>query len=174
MFEVFDNRGSTSLMYQRSKCFFPHFRFGHFRNINPRPLFNTNIFLISAKYGLRNHFWPLENGFLMRKKSSRRNISTNAYILKSLSWSIGNITTYWEIVLGFFGLQSRCVVHLNSSEAVLVILESYCAFWGVGEQKVLEWSGIRWSQDQKYSLINLNTKFAVQHLFPTACFKIPN
>ena len=82
----------------------------------------------------------------MRKKSSRRNISTNAYILKSLSWSIGNITNYWEIVLGFFGLQSRCVVHLNSSEAVLVILESYCAFWGVVEQKVLEWSGIRRSE----------------------------
>ena len=138
MFEVFDNRGPTSRMYQRSKWLFPHFRFGHFRNVNPRPLFNTNIFLISAKYGLRNHFWPLENGFLMRKKSSRRNISTNAYILKSLSWSIGNITNYWEIVLGFFGLQSRCVVHLNSSEAVLVILESYCAFWGVDKQKVLD------------------------------------
>ena len=126
------------VMYQRSKWLFPHFRFGHFRKVNPRPLFNTSIFLISAKYGLRNHFWPLENGFLMRKKSSRRNISTNAYILKSLSWSIGNITTYWEIVLGFFGLQSRCVVHLNSSEAVLVILESYCAFWGVDKQKVLD------------------------------------
>ena len=85
--------------------------------------------------GSETTFWPLENGFLMRKKSSRRNISTNAYILKSLSWSIGNITTYWEIVLGFFGLQSRCVVHLNSSEAVLVFLESYCASWGVVEQK---------------------------------------
>ena len=37
------------------------------RNENLRPLFNTNIPPISGKYGLRNHFWPLESCFLMRK-----------------------------------------------------------------------------------------------------------
>ena len=34
---------------------------------NLTPLLNTNIPLISGKYGLRNHFWPLESRFLMRK-----------------------------------------------------------------------------------------------------------
>ena len=38
------------------------------RNKNLRPLFNTNIPPISGKYGLRNHFWSLESGFLMRKR----------------------------------------------------------------------------------------------------------
>ena len=37
------------------------------RNKNLRPLFYRNIPLISGKYGLRNHFWPLESRFLMRK-----------------------------------------------------------------------------------------------------------
>ena len=37
------------------------------RNENLRPLLSTNIPLISGKYGLRNHFWPLESHFLMRK-----------------------------------------------------------------------------------------------------------
>ena len=32
-----------------------------------RPLFNTNMPPISEKYGLRNHFPPLERSFLMRK-----------------------------------------------------------------------------------------------------------
>ena len=35
------------------------------RNQNLRPLFNTNIPPISGNYCLRNHFWPLESGFLM-------------------------------------------------------------------------------------------------------------
>ena len=37
------------------------------RNENLRPLLNRNITLNSGTYGLRNHFWPLENGFLMRR-----------------------------------------------------------------------------------------------------------
>ena len=32
-----------------------------------RPLFNTNMPPISEKYGLRNHFPPLQRSFLMRK-----------------------------------------------------------------------------------------------------------
>ena len=38
---------------------------------NLRPLLNTNIPLISGKYGLRNHFWPLESHFLMRKSEKK-------------------------------------------------------------------------------------------------------
>ena len=38
------------------------------RNENLRPLLNRNIPLISGKYGLRNHFWPLENGFSHEQK----------------------------------------------------------------------------------------------------------
>ena len=33
------------------------------RNENLRPLFNRNISLIRGKYGLKNHFWPLESPF---------------------------------------------------------------------------------------------------------------
>ena len=41
------------------------------RNENLRPLLNTNIPLISGNYGLRNHFWPLESRFLMRKNEKK-------------------------------------------------------------------------------------------------------
>ena len=41
------------------------------RNENLRPLTNTNIPLDSGKYGLRNHFWPLESCFLMRKSEKK-------------------------------------------------------------------------------------------------------
>ena len=41
------------------------------RNENLRPLLNRNIPLISGKYGLRNHFWPLKSGFLMRKSEKK-------------------------------------------------------------------------------------------------------
>ena len=38
---------------------------------NLRPLLITNIPLISGKYGLRNHFWPPESLFLMRKSEKK-------------------------------------------------------------------------------------------------------
>ena len=41
------------------------------RNENLRLLLNTNIPLISGNYGLRNHFWPLESRFLMRKNEKK-------------------------------------------------------------------------------------------------------
>ena len=41
------------------------------RNKNLRPLLNRNIPPIDGKYGLRNHFWPLESGFLMRKSEKK-------------------------------------------------------------------------------------------------------
>ena len=37
------------------------------RNKNLSPLLNRNIPLISGHYGLRNHFWLRESGFLMKK-----------------------------------------------------------------------------------------------------------
>ena len=48
------------------------------RNKNLRPLFNTNIPPISGKYGLRNHFWSLESGFLMRKREENDFFSKSA------------------------------------------------------------------------------------------------
>ena len=41
------------------------------QNENLRPLLNRNIPLITGKYGLRNHFWSLESGFLMRKSEKK-------------------------------------------------------------------------------------------------------
>ena len=38
------------------------------RNKNLRPPLNTNTSLISGKYGLRNHFWPLESDFSHEQK----------------------------------------------------------------------------------------------------------
>ena len=38
------------------------------RNENLRPLLITNIPLFSGKYGLRNHFWPLESDFSHEQK----------------------------------------------------------------------------------------------------------
>ena len=43
------------------------------RNENLRPLLITNIPQFSGKYGLRNHFWPLESRFL-RRKSEKNSI----------------------------------------------------------------------------------------------------
>ena len=40
-------------------------------NENPRPLLNRNIPLISGKYGLRNHFWPLKVFFSWGKVRKR-------------------------------------------------------------------------------------------------------
>ena len=50
---------------------FPHSRFGHFQCPKRKPLFNRNIPLISGKYGLRNHFWPLKSVFLTRKSKKK-------------------------------------------------------------------------------------------------------
>ena len=49
---------------------FPHYRFGHFRDWAEylRPLLKRNIPLLSGKYGLWNHFWPLESGFSHEQK----------------------------------------------------------------------------------------------------------
>ena len=41
------------------------------RNENLRPLLNTNIPLISVKYGPRDYFSPLESRFLMRKSEKK-------------------------------------------------------------------------------------------------------
>merc|ERR1712012_1095254 len=55
-----------------------------------RPLFNTNIPPISGKYGLRNHFWSLESGFLMRKREENDFFSKTAQ-LPILSFWILNV-----------------------------------------------------------------------------------
>ena len=63
------------------------------RNENLRPLLNTNIPLISGKYGLRNHFWPLESRFLMS------NSEKNAFFSKSFH---GPILIFWNLILYTF------------------------------------------------------------------------
>ena len=49
-----------------SCCFILRSDASRARNENLRPLLSTNIPPISGNYGLRNHFWPLESGFLSR------------------------------------------------------------------------------------------------------------
>ena len=60
------------------------------RNENLRPLLNTNIPLISGNYGLRNHFWPLESRFLMRK-NEKKSIFSKPPNLPILSFWILNL-----------------------------------------------------------------------------------
>ena len=60
------------------------------RNENLRPLLNTNIPLISGNYVLRNHFWPLESCFLMRK-NEKKSIFSKPPNLPILSFWILNL-----------------------------------------------------------------------------------
>ena len=79
-------------MHSKWKWPFPHSRFGHFhssaQNENLRPPLNTNIPLISGKYGFRNHFWPLESRFLMRK-SEKNAFPFSQNPLMDRFWSLG-------------------------------------------------------------------------------------
>ena len=78
------------------------------RNKNLRPLFNTNIPPISGKYGLRNHFWSLESGFLMRKREENDFFSKSAK-LPILSFWILNV----HIIICQFQKRST-VIHFFS------------------------------------------------------------
>ena len=79
-------------LFKLKKGLFLTFRMGtsNARNKNLRPLFNTNIPPISGKYGLRNHFWSLESGFLMRKREENDFFSKSAK-LPILSFWILNV-----------------------------------------------------------------------------------
>ena len=86
-------------------------------NENLRPLLNRNISPISGKYGLRNHFWPLESGFLMRKseKKSPNFLGPLLPILKLtfLEWSRNFRKFGFKKMMGIFfyltSLQDPCV-----------------------------------------------------------------
>ena len=78
------------------------------RNKNLRPLFNTNIPPISGKYGLRNHFWSLESGFLMRKREENDFFSKSAKV-PILSFWILNV----HIIICQFQKRST-VIHFFS------------------------------------------------------------
>ena len=84
--------GSFLKLAKVKKGLFLTFRMGtsNARNKNLRPLFNTNIPPISGKYGLRNHFWSLESGFLMRKREENDFFSKSAK-LPILSFWILNV-----------------------------------------------------------------------------------
>ena len=93
--------------FQLKKWLFLTFWMGtsNARNKNLRPLFNTNIPPISGKYGLRNHFWSLESGFLMRKREE------NDFFSKICNNSILRFTylksaqNFWLFCIStFFGL----------------------------------------------------------------------
>ena len=79
------------------------------RNENLRPLLNTNIPLISGKYGLRNHFWPLESRFLMRKneKKSIFSLGPNGPILQFFWFS--TFTTDYIYTVQLYGRDCELV-----------------------------------------------------------------
>ena len=57
------------------------------RNKNLRLLQNTKIPLISGKYGHRNHFWPLERRFFMRKSEKKGPNSKSSRGRILISWN---------------------------------------------------------------------------------------
>ena len=97
-------------LFKLKKGLFLTFRMGtsNARNKNLRPLFNTNIPPISGKYGLRNHFWSLESGFLMRKREENDFFSKSAYF-PILSFWILNV----HIIICQFQKRST-VIHFFS------------------------------------------------------------
>ena len=97
-------------LFKLKKGLFLTFRMGtsNARNKNLRPLFNTNIPPISGKYGLRNHFWSLESGFLMRKREENDFFSKSAK-LPILSFWILNV----HIIICQFQKRST-VIHFFS------------------------------------------------------------
>ena len=81
------------------------------RNENLRPLLNTNIPLISGKYGFRNHFWPPESRFLMSKSEK------NAFFSKPFN---GPILIFWNLILYTFlctKIKKFTIVHFFSLDA---------------------------------------------------------
>ena len=58
------------------------------RNENLKPLLNTNIPLIGGIYGHRNHFWPLESRFLMRKSEKKGPNSKSPDGRVLISWNL--------------------------------------------------------------------------------------
>ena len=106
---ISEQRQSQSL-FKLKKGLFLTFRMGtsNARNKNLRPLFNTNIPPISGKYGLRNHFWSLESGFLMRKREENDFFSKSAK-LPILSFWILNV----HIIICQFQKRST-VIHFFS------------------------------------------------------------
>ena len=101
---------TTNFSTRSQEGLFLTFRMGtsNARNKNLRPLFNTNIPPISGKYGLRNHFWSLESGFLMRKREENDFFSKSAK-LPILSFWILNV----HIIICQFQKRST-VIHFFS------------------------------------------------------------
>ena len=58
------------------------------QNENQRPLLNSNLPLISGKYDPRNHFWPLEGRFLMRKSEIKGPNSKDSKMRILISWNL--------------------------------------------------------------------------------------
>ena len=87
------------------------------QNENLWPLLNTNIPLISGKYGLRNHFWPLEveSRFLMRKIEKTR-FSQNLFI--SGFWSFG----FLIYTLSGANLKKNTVIHFFSQSMFPILV----------------------------------------------------
>ena len=102
------------------------------RNKNLRPLFNTNIPPISGKYGLRNHFWSLESGFLMRKREENDFFSKTAQ-LPILSFWILNVHIIIcqfqkrSAVIHFFSL-SPCSCHMCHLSKLFLVCISPALF----------------------------------------------
>ena len=89
------------------------------QNENLRPLLNRNIPPISGKYGLRNHFLPVESGFLMRKREKKGPITFQAPCSRFKDLHFWNrlvisenlaLKKFWVFFVDLTGLQDLCVL----------------------------------------------------------------
>ena len=87
------------------------------RNENLRPLLNKNVPLIKGKYGLRNHFWPLESRFLVRKSAKNWifSKSPNVPILNFFWWLLTHFQyqTAWRKWWRLFLFLTHALVPCN-------------------------------------------------------------
>ena len=120
-------------------------------NKNLRPLLTRNIPLISGKYGLRSHFWPLESGFLMRKSEKK---SPNFLLWYGLILKFTYLESTHQIrqfaknrIFGSFFLfvMSSGLMwpfHLSLANAEVEIKMHYLMFWDFSskaqQQKLIE------------------------------------
>ena len=86
------------------------------RNKNLSPLLNRNIPLISGHYGLRNHFWLRESGFLM-KKSEKKGPNFLGPLLPILRLTFLESPCNfrqlgWNRIFGFFSIRQVLRAHV--------------------------------------------------------------
>ena len=86
------------------------------RNKNLRPLLNRNIPLVSGKYGVKNHFWPLQSVFLERESEKKGPNFLGPFLpilrLTFLESPCNFRQLGWNRIFGFFSIRQVLRAHV--------------------------------------------------------------